>query len=611
MPWAFQLKDPAQCAGISMNDTTHQTTHETDGTDIAPRSNAGFIHSFAMPEPGHRIGPNRILELIAEGGMANVYKVWHEGLEIVRAIKILKPGFNEESKQRLQTEAKISAHLHHPNIVEIYGVNFWKDLVPYIEMEYIDGLSLKDTLKYQKHMHFSFAIAIGYFVCNALHYAHNQFFTLYGKPYQGVIHRDIKPANILISRSGTVKLADFGIAKPSEISLHTVGHKVMGTFSYLSPEQLNGEGLDRRCDIYSLGIVLYEIITGVKAFPQKNLNEIIQKKMLNEFKPLDSFDIDCPRQLHSILEKSTELKKEKRYTTANDFAEELTDLLKKISDKSPDSIISSYVQNPEAAPRIGRKKRNVVPLISFISSVVLVSVATLFMLFWPNRHQESGAAGLQSEKMAPSPPLPQPTGAPAAEPTIPKVRAKKDVSLSTGTEEKIEHPSTPIGMDQIKAGLSAVALKHFKEAIPRLESAMKKQLPDSLHAAVAFGLLEAYVAVKRFVDAQHIASTEFINDGYYHLLCGKTFFALGKFDRAIESFGNAQTIPSKRPGATLREATCLWSKTLYEIYKSKPNAENKRAALRAWQQFSKAFCGDVANAGQCDEAVERVLELGK
>jgi tetratricopeptide (TPR) repeat protein len=231
------------------------------------------------------------------------------------------------------------------------------------------------------------------------------------------------------------------------------------------------------------------------------------------------------------------------------------------------------------------------------------------MLFWPNQHRESGTMG-RDERATPSlkqtvPPVPE---------TEFKTERPKSTALPPAViEDKFERtpPPSPSGIDPIKAGLSSVAVKRFKEAIPRLESAMKKQIPDSLRSAVIVGLLESYVGVKRFVDAQHIASTEFVNDGYYHLLCGKAYFALGKFDRAVESFGNAQTIPSKRSATTLREAANLWAKTLYEIYTSKPNAENKRAALRAWQQFSKAFCGDIANAGQCDEAVERILELGK
>ena len=592
-----------------MNDTTDHTSSESDNTDSTPLEKSSFGPAFAMPEPGHRIGPNRILEQVAEGGMANIYKVWHEGLEIVRAIKILKPGFNEESKQRLHTEAKISAHLHHPNIVEIYGVNFWKDTVPYMEMEYIDGLSLKDTMKYQKRMHFTFAVSIGYFVCKALDYAHNQIFTLYGKPYQGVIHRDIKPANILISRSGVVKLADFGIAKPSEISLHTVGHKVMGTFSYLSPEQLNGDALDRRCDIYSLGIVLYEMITGMKAFPQKHLNEIIQKKMLNEFRPLNTFDIDCPKQLCSIIEKSTELKKDKRYATAATFAEDLIDLLRKFSDKTPEAIVTSYIENPEAAPKINRKKQTNTPLIAFLSSVSFVVLVTLLMLFWPNIHHHDESVGANDKVSA------QPSarfgGMDASEDGTQENLPGKNVSPPTGDAEK-SNRTTPIP-DPVKAGINAVRSKRYREAIPILETAIKKQLPDSLHTGVVMGLLEAYVALKKFNEAEKIASTQFVNDGYFHLLCGKAYFARGNFDRAIECFGNAQTIPStaKTSAATLQEATYLWAKSLDEKYKTKPNTDNKHSAQRAWQQFSKAFCSDKGNEVKCNEAVERVLELSK
>ena len=594
----------------NLNDTRHQRTKESGITDTTTPVNTSFGLSFAMPEPGHKIGPNRILELIAEGGMANVYKVWHEGLEIVRAIKILKPGFNEESKQRLQTEAKISAHLNHPNIVEIYGVNFWKDTVPYIEMEYIDGLSLKDSLKYHKRTHYSFAISIGYFVCNALHYAHSQVFTLYGKTYQGVIHRDIKPANILISSSGAVKLADFGIAKPSEISLHTVGHKVMGTFSYLSPEQLNGEALDRRCDIYSLGTVLYEIITGVKAFPQKDLNELIQKKMRNEFKPIDTFDIDCPKQLCAILEKSTELKKGKRYATALEFAQDLTDLLKKISDKTPEYILSSYMQNPEAIPKIGRKKRSSIPLIAFLSSAFFAVLAMVLMLLWSNRHRESESKGFNNAQETSN--LTDTAMASLFPETVaPTDLSQKDTQPTATNTEKNGHPSTPSVFEQVRGGLFAAHKGNFKDAILRLEPAMKKKMPDSLRTAVVVRLLEAYVNVKKFLDAKNLASTEFIRDGYFHLLCGKTYLALGEFDRAIESFGNAQTIPSRMHRSTLREATYLWAKTLDKKYQSKPNYENKRSALRSWQQFSKAFCDDMRAEGNCTEAVERILVLGK
>ncbi len=598
-----------------MEDTTNETQNELIKAGKNHKENTSFGPSFVMPEAGQRIGPNRILELIAEGGMANVYKVWHEGLEILRAIKILKPGFNEESMHRLHTEAKISAHLHHPNIVEIYGVNLWKESIPYLEMEYIDGFSLKDLMKYQKRLHFSFAISIGYFVCIALNYAHNQVFTLYGKPYQGVIHRDIKPANILISRSGTVKLADFGIAKPSEISLHTVGHKVMGTFSYLSPEQLNGEPLDRRCDIYSLGAVLYEIITGAKAFPQKTLSELIQKKMQNQFRPLNAFGIDCPKQIYSIIDKSMDLKRDKRYATASDFADDLVGLLKKCTDKTPDQIIVSYIKNPESAPRMDLKKGKRIPSIVFATLIPVVSLVVFLMLFLPgvrkdfapflNRHEAVDSNAVERSK---SPFLKDKTVQPQPRPNTESSSAQDTLLFGKETE----HPAIS-SVDQLKAGINAAKTNHPKEAIKILAPVMKKKppAPDTLKAAAAVYLLQSYVTVKDMEDARSLIASEPINDGYYYYLCGKVYYTLAQFDQAIESFGKAQTISSRYHKETLREATFEWAKTLYKICIDKPNADNKRACSRAWQQYSRAFCGDSDNSTQCEEAVRVILEMEK
>ncbi|NLE01164.1 MAG: serine/threonine protein kinase, partial [Fibrobacter sp.] len=192
----------------------------TSQTDSTWKSNSSEpAKNEQMLKAGDKLGHCRVIELIAAGGMANVYKVWHEQLEVVRAIKILKPGFSDESRGRLETEAKISANLHHHNIVEIYGMGYW-NTIPYIEMEFVDGPSLKELLERYHKLPYQLAVSICHAVCVALQFAFNQDMTLYGKVYDGLIHRDIKPANILISSQGKIKLADFGIARPSEVSLH-------------------------------------------------------------------------------------------------------------------------------------------------------------------------------------------------------------------------------------------------------------------------------------------------------------------------------------------------------------------------------------------------------
>jgi serine/threonine-protein kinase len=317
---------------------------KVDGAAVNP------YQQSAMPEVGGKIGPHTIQLLIGEGGMANVYKVWHTGLEVTRAIKILKKGFSQESKERFLTEAKILADINHPNIILIHTIGAWEGQVPFIEMEFVDGLSIGQMIAQNRRLPPAAAVCVAYFVCQALHYAHTKDYTLYGKVYRGLIHRDIKPDNIFLSRDGIVKLMDFGIARPSEISLHTVGDKIMGTLVYLSPEQLNGRELDHRTDIFSLGCVLYEMITGERAFPQKKLSELVQSKTRGIFKPMESYNIPMPPSLPQAVSKALALEPGQRYDNAADFGNALFSVLHDITSMPPNHILSLYMKNPAGIP---------------------------------------------------------------------------------------------------------------------------------------------------------------------------------------------------------------------------------------------------------------------
>ena len=178
------------------------------------------------------LGSGIIVGLLGTGGMARVYKIWNEKLEVPRAVKILIPTQQKDLKNRFETEVKITAKLHHPNIVEIYSVGEWNGL-PFLEMELIEGDSIETIIARYGKLPFSVCCAIAIFVARALVYAHGQEFLLYGKNYHGVIHRDLKPANVMISKNGEVKLMDFGIARPTEASLHTVEGNIVGTMQYL------------------------------------------------------------------------------------------------------------------------------------------------------------------------------------------------------------------------------------------------------------------------------------------------------------------------------------------------------------------------------------------
>jgi eukaryotic-like serine/threonine-protein kinase len=335
-------------------------------------------------QPGEKIGPNRIEQLIGEGGNATVYKVWNETLEVHRAIKVLKMTGNKEARERFMTEAKILADISHPNIVQIYNLGFF-DQTPFIEMEYIDGVPIKKLISQNKLIAMPAAASIAYFVCQALYYAHTKDYTLYGNVYHGLIHRDIKPDNIVISKDGLVKLMDFGIARPSEVSLHTVGAKIMGTLVYLSPEQLNGTNLDHRSDIFSLGCVLYEMITGERAYPQKTLVDLVQKKTKGEYKPVEACGIPIPDQMVKVVKTAMALTPESRFETASDFAHELFNVFRQISDRAPQDVVYRYIHDPTSVTSSMLKKQTskTVPLLAItaLGVSVLVLIAALLFFF--------------------------------------------------------------------------------------------------------------------------------------------------------------------------------------------------------------------------------------
>jgi len=312
-----------------------------------------YEQPFTMPSVGDKLGANIVQGLIGEGGSASVFKVWHEELEVVRAIKILKQSHKADSRERFFTEAKILADIRHPNIIEIFNIGYMEGEFPYpyLELEFVDGISIKHLIAKLGKLPLAAALSIAYFVCQALHYAHVKDYTLYGKIYRGLIHRDVKPENILISVEGIVKLMDFGIARPSEVSLHTVGSKIMGTLVYLSPEQLNGGSLDHRSDIFSLGAVLYEMITGSRAFPQKTLTELVHKKTSGQYRPLNSHNMVFPDRLVRIIEKSLSLSPNDRYASAAEMGYDIYGVLREISDLSPYDAIVRCMNDPSSIPQ--------------------------------------------------------------------------------------------------------------------------------------------------------------------------------------------------------------------------------------------------------------------
>ena len=281
-------------------------------TAIEPKTNAP--HTITI-EALRQIGDNQILHLLGSGGMADVYLTWNPRLEVYRAVKVLKPEQIETLRIRFETEVKIFSKFNHPNIVRFYAVGQWYEL-PYVEMEYVHGASIEQLLKKLGNLSSAETLAIGILICRALYHAHKLNVTLYGQSYTGIIHRDLKPANIMISKSGHIKLTDFGISRPDSISLHTKETTtVVGTLPYLAPEQVTGATISYKTDLYSMGITLYELVTGKRAFPQSEIAPLIKAKCDGTIDLQQSGTAIAPSFL-DVLKKATTVNPDNRYDSA-------------------------------------------------------------------------------------------------------------------------------------------------------------------------------------------------------------------------------------------------------------------------------------------------------
>ncbi|HBE80546.1 MAG TPA: hypothetical protein DDW65_22585 [Firmicutes bacterium] len=249
----------------------------------------------------------RLIELIGEGGMALVYKAECSLLCRTVAVKILRPQYASDSEfvERFRREARAAASLSHPNIVGIYDVG-QEDGVDYIVMEYIPGENLKAIIRKEAPLSIERSLDITKKISEALHHAHQR----------NIVHRDIKPHNILITPDGQVKVTDFGIARAISASSFTQTGVVVGSVQYSSPEQARGGVVGPQSDLYSLGCVLYEMLTGTVPFQGETSVSIALKHIQENYTPAQEIRPDIPESTLLILEKAMAKELEDRYPSA-------------------------------------------------------------------------------------------------------------------------------------------------------------------------------------------------------------------------------------------------------------------------------------------------------
>lgn len=271
---------------------------------------------------GVRFGKYTLLNRIAVGGMAEIFLARQEGLEGFEktiCIKRIRPHLSSQASfvGMFLNEAKLAAQLNHPNIVQIYDLGRIADSY-FIAMEYIGGRDMSRIVPKAERANIPFpmiyALRIASSACEGLYYAHTKA-DAFGNPLS-VVHRDVTPENILVSWDGTVKIVDFGIAKATTQIEQTRAGEIKGKLSYMSPEQAMGKQLDSRSDIFSLGAVIYEWVTGYKLFTGENEMAILKSIIDGKIYPPSYFKEDVPEAVERILMRALEKDRDKRYQTA-------------------------------------------------------------------------------------------------------------------------------------------------------------------------------------------------------------------------------------------------------------------------------------------------------
>lgn len=321
-------------------------------------------------------GRYQVIEIIGIGGMANVYKARDLLEEKTVAVKVLKEEFaaSDEFLRRFKNESKAISLLSHPNIVKVFDVSF-SEKINYIVMEHIDGITLKEYIQGQHVLSWQDAVHFAVQILRALQHAHDR----------GIVHRDIKPQNIMLLADGSLKVMDFGIARFARSGSRTITDKAIGSVHYISPEQAKGDETDAQADIYSTGVIMFEMLTGQLPFEAESAVSVAIKQISDKPTLPSTLNPEIPEGLEEIILKAMQKDTSGRYRTASEMLHDIEEFKKNPSisfqykyfvDSDPTKYIETIadVRERNGIKQVKEEKNKVNGI------VVLAGIAAAFLL---------------------------------------------------------------------------------------------------------------------------------------------------------------------------------------------------------------------------------------
>ncbi len=340
-------------------------------------------------------GRYEIRELIGVGGMAMVYKAYDNTMDRIVAVKILKEEFasNEDFLRRFKNESKAVSMLSHPNIVKVFDVSIG-DLLQYIVMEYIDGITLKEYIEQQGKLEWKDAVHFVVQILRGLQHAHDK----------GIVHRDVKPQNVMVLANGTIKVTDFGIARFARSGQRTITDKAIGSVHYISPEQARGDAAADKADIYSVGVMLYEMLTGQVPFQADSAVSVAIMQLQREPKPLHEIDDQIPLGLEQITMHAMQKDANRRYHSASEMLCNLEEFKKDpeitfeystFVDNDPTKYVADVVDAKQEQPEEQEEqpvaeKTPIIPILAGVAITFVAALVVLCLIFGPKLFGKKG-----------------------------------------------------------------------------------------------------------------------------------------------------------------------------------------------------------------------------
>lgn len=578
--------------------------------------------SVALPDGKSPValGSGTVASILGLGGAAVVYEIDCPRLSVRRAVKVLKPNLPRAVRERFDEEIRVAAQFHHPNIVTIHTVGEWNGL-PYIEMEKIDGLTL--DLFVQRHFPLppEVSMAIGADICRALESMHTCTYEIKGKTHRGIQHRDLKPANILISTSGEVKLTDFGIASPPSVGGHP--DRFEGSLQYSAPELFRSSAGDIRSDIYSLGVVLYETVTGLKAFPQTEQKALVRARFSNSYETLNKLHLKIPHGLESLITRCMAEDPEKRPQSARDVREELEALLARTTGEPPQRVLPSYVRG-RLRPKSIRAK---VLAWSAAALVVLGTGSLVGRLLVDETDEAAGthpSTRVEFEDSDQEPATRQPP--PEPPPVSPKEPAGSPEKPEAGPAPPAPvaappPPPEPTLVDSLRMryGTTDIAAIFEREVLAgKFQSAAK--LVDSLPVMFATsnkGILyrmRTFQALNNTDSLAALFENMSADDGQFLYEKARHFYGRGRYRRALHVVEQVPTVPTLMETSShiRREAKVLKARILTNIYHTDKQEDSRKQALDAWFEvkFSLRSNRDDPDFAYANEQIRLLSDEG-